>query len=140
MLHVSCCTFVLLLNTRELEEMQNEEKKCRIGQAIASSVGQDQMHKASRGVPRKSSGKDNRPKSAEISHESCCCEQRIRARLRGRTQGDIENKAFGKRRFSQKTAGTRRKPQKTAGTRRKPQIGICALRFIPLSAAIGEIF
>ena len=47
-----------------------------------------------------------------------------------------ENKAFGKRRFSQKTADFRRKPQKTAGTRRKPQIGVCPLRFVPLSAAL----
>ena len=49
----------------------------------------------------------------------------------------LENKAFGKRRFSQKTADFRRKPQKTAGTRRKPQIGICPLRFVPLSAALN---
>ena len=47
----------------------------------------------------------------------------------------LENKAFGKCRFSQKTADFRREPQKTAGTRRKPQIGVCPLRFVPLSAA-----
>ena len=46
----------------------------------------------------------------------------------------LENKAFGKRRFSQKTADFRRNPQKAAGTRRKPQIGVCPLRFVPLSA------
>ena len=45
-----------------------------------------------------------------------------------------ENKAFGKRRFSQKTADFRRETaEKTAGTRRKPQIGVCPLRFVPLS-------
>ena len=49
----------------------------------------------------------------------------------------LENEAFGKRRFSQKTADFRRKPQKTAGTRRKPQIGVCPLRFVPLSAALN---
>ena len=43
----------------------------------------------------------------------------------------IEKEAFGKRRFSQKTADFRRKPQKTAGTRRKPQIGVCPLMFVP---------
>ena len=48
----------------------------------------------------------------------------------------IENKAFGKRIFSQKTTDFRRKLQKTAGTRRKPQIGVCPLRFVPLSAAL----
>ena len=41
----------------------------------------------------------------------------------------LENKAFGQRRFSQKTADFRRKPQKTGGTRRKPQIGVFPLRF-----------
>ena len=50
----------------------------------------------------------------------------------------LGNEAFGKRRFSQKTAGFRRKPQKTAGTRRKPQIGVCPLRFVPLSAALQK--
>ena len=80
-------------------------------------------------------------------------------RLRGQTQGDkpspsadfrrfsqifadsrlfLENKAFGKRRFSQKTADFRRKPQKAAGTSRKPQIGVCPLRFVPLSAALDS--
>ena len=49
------------------------------------------------------------------------------------------NKAFGKRRFSQKTADFRRNPQKTAGTRRKPQIGVCPLRFVPLSAALQSL-
>ena len=48
----------------------------------------------------------------------------------------LENKAFGKRRFSQKTADFRRKPQKIAGTRRKPRIGVCPLRFVPFSAAL----
>ena len=48
----------------------------------------------------------------------------------------LENKAIEKRRFSQKTADFRRKPQKTAGTRRKLQIGVCPLRFVPLSAAL----
>ena len=42
--------------------------------------------------------------------------------------GVLENKAFGKCRFSQKTADFRKNPQ-------KPQIGVCPLRFIPLSAA-----
>ena len=51
----------------------------------------------------------------------------------------LENKAFGKRRFSQKTADFRRKPQETAGTRRKLQIGVCPLRFVPLSAALKRI-
>ena len=37
----------------------------------------------------------------------------------------LENKAVGKRRFSQKTADFCRKPQNSAGTRRKPQIGVC---------------
>ena len=37
---------------------------------------------------------------------------------------------------SEKTADFRRKPLKTAGTRRKPQIGVCPLRFVPLSAAL----
>ena len=50
----------------------------------------------------------------------------------------LENKAFGKCRFSQKTADFRRKPQKTAGTRRKPQIGVRPLRFVPSSAARGN--
>ena len=49
------------------------------------------------------------------------------------------NKAFGKRRFSQKTTDFRRKPQKTAGNRRKPQIGVCPLRFVPLSAALEKM-
>ena len=83
--------------------------------------------------------------------------QYLGERLRGRTYGDKpspnadsrrfslifadsrlfpENEAFGKRRFSQKTADSRRKPQKPAGTRRKPQIGVCPLRFVPLSAAL----
>ena len=44
----------------------------------------------------------------------------------------LENEAFGKRGFSQKTADFRRKPQITAGTRRTPQIGVCPLRFVPL--------
>ena len=48
----------------------------------------------------------------------------------------LENKALGKRRLSQKTADFRRNLQKTAGTRRKPQIGVCPLRFVPLSAAL----
>ena len=39
----------------------------------------------------------------------------------------LENKAF------EKTADFRREPQKTAGTRRKPQIGVCPLRFVPLT-------
>ena len=51
----------------------------------------------------------------------------------------LENEAFGKRRFSQKTADFRRKPQKTAGTRRKPQIGVCPLRFVPLSTALAKL-
>ena len=50
----------------------------------------------------------------------------------------LENKAFGKRRFSQETADFCRKPQKTAGTRRKPQIGVRPLRFVPLSAALRK--
>ena len=67
----------------------------------------------------------------------------FRARLRGQTEpfrrfslilADSrpfpENKAFGKRRFSQKTAGFRRKLQKTAGTHRKPHIGVCPFRFV----------
>ena len=49
----------------------------------------------------------------------------------------LENKAFGKRRFSQKTIDFRRKPLIFAGNRRKPQIGVCPLRFVPLSAALG---
>ena len=48
--------------------------------------------------------------------------------LRGQTEP--------KRRSPQKTADFRRKPQKTAGIRRKPQIGVCPLRFVPLSAAL----
>ena len=51
----------------------------------------------------------------------------------------ITNKAFGKRRFSQKTADFRGKPQKTTGTRRKPQIGVRPLRFVPLSAALSGV-
>ena len=47
----------------------------------------------------------------------------------------LENEAFGKRRFSQRTADFRRKLQKTAGTRRKPQIGGCRLRFVPFISA-----
>ena len=41
----------------------------------------------------------------------------------------LENESLGKRRFSQETA-------ETAGTRRKPQIGVCPLRFVPLSTAL----
>ena len=50
----------------------------------------------------------------------------------------LENKAFGKHRFSQKTADFRRFSQKTAGTRRKPLIGVRPLRFVPLSAALSQ--
>ena len=50
----------------------------------------------------------------------------------------LENEAFWKRRCSQKTADFRRKPQKTAGARRKPLIGVCPLRFVPLSAALNS--
>ena len=52
----------------------------------------------------------------------------------------LENKAFGKRRFSQKTADFRRKPQEPAENRRKPQIGVCPFRFVPLSAALVKVF
>ena len=52
----------------------------------------------------------------------------------------LENEAFGKSRFSQETADFRRKPQKTAGTRSKPQIGVCPLRFVPLSAALCLLY
>ena len=48
----------------------------------------------------------------------------------------LESKAFGQRRFPQKTTDFRRFSQKTAGTRRKPQISVCSLRFVPLSAAL----
>ena len=48
----------------------------------------------------------------------------------------LENKAVEKRRVSQKTADFCRKPQKTTGTRRKWQIGVCPLRFVPLSVAL----
>ena len=51
----------------------------------------------------------------------------------------LENEAFGKRRFSQKTAGNRRKSQETAETRRKPQIGIGPLGFVPSSAALFPV-
>ena len=47
-----------------------------------------------------------------------------------------ENKAYGKRRFLQKATDFRREPQIFAGTCRKPQIGVCPLRFVPLSAAL----
>ena len=40
----------------------------------------------------------------------------------------------GNRRFS-----FRRKPQKTADFRREPQIGVCPLRFVPLSAALESL-
>ena len=33
----------------------------------------------------------------------------------------------------------RREPQMFAGNRRKPQIGVCPLRFVPLSAALKTI-
>ena len=81
----------------------------------------------------------------------------LRTRLRGQTYEDepspnadfrrflltfavfsllLENKALGKRRFSRKTADFRGKPQIFSGTRRKPQIGVCPLRFAPLSVAL----
>ena len=41
--------------------------------------------------------------------------------------GFLEKKKLGKRRFS----------QESAGTRRKPQIGVCPLKFVPLSAALA---
>ena len=45
----------------------------------------------------------------------------------------LESKAFGKHRFSQKTADFRRKPQEPAENRR---LAFVPLRFVPLSAAL----
>ena len=50
----------------------------------------------------------------------------------------LEIQAFGGRRKPQKTADFRRKPKIFAENRRKPQIGLCHLRCVTFSSALGE--
>ena len=142
-MHVSCCTFVVLLFLRFTKATIHPKSlglKGRAGEVL-------------KGVLILESGKlfwrcGNHPHPHKIGRflsQGALKGTNLRGQTEPKRRFSLifadsrlfpENKAFGKRRFSQKTADFRREPQKTAGTRRKPQIAVCPLRFVPFSAAL----